>query len=130
MPAALEKPAASQINVRISAPLKEAGDAMLLKAGLSPTQAVRALWNLAAENADSPDVVARALFPDVAKAQMDGADAERRRRAKLIKDAPHIVERAFEHLGASSSFGVDSLSDDDLKEAAYAERFGESMGWM
>ena len=35
---------AAQINVRLDADLKRSGDAALSKAGMTPSQAVRALW--------------------------------------------------------------------------------------
>ena len=40
--------ASSQLNVRIDSDLKRAGDAVFTSIGLSPSQAVRALWELAA----------------------------------------------------------------------------------
>ena len=43
---------AAQINVRLDADLKRSGDAALSRAGLTPSQAVRALWQLAASLAD------------------------------------------------------------------------------
>lgn len=39
---------AAQINVRLDADLKRSGDAALSRAGMTPSQAVRALWQLAA----------------------------------------------------------------------------------
>ncbi len=43
-----------QINARISRPLKERGDAALERAGYSPSQAIRKLWDFAANNAHNP----------------------------------------------------------------------------
>ena len=37
---------AAQINVRLDADLKRSGDAALSRAGMTPSQAVRALWQL------------------------------------------------------------------------------------
>ena len=45
---------AAQINVRLDADLKRSGDAALSRAGMTPSQAVRALWQLAASLADRP----------------------------------------------------------------------------
>ena len=47
---------AAQINVRLDADLKRSGDAALSRAGMTPSQAVRALWQLAASLADRPGV--------------------------------------------------------------------------
>ena len=46
--------ASAQINVRLDANLKRTGDAALSSAGMTPSQAVRALWQLAASLADRP----------------------------------------------------------------------------
>ena len=47
--------ASSQLNVRIDSDLKRAGDAVFTSIGLSPSQAVRALWELAANHKDEPE---------------------------------------------------------------------------
>ena len=47
MPPSVTPTANSQMNVRIDRALKERGDAALLAAGFSPTEAIRALWHLA-----------------------------------------------------------------------------------
>lgn len=44
----------SQVNVRIDANMKTAGDAALAAAGITPTQAVRMLWSLAVCYQDGP----------------------------------------------------------------------------
>lgn len=129
MPAVLEKPADTQINVRIAHSLKEAGDTVLRQAGLSPTQAVRALWELAARNADSPEAVTHALFPEAAQLKEKGEEEAKSRRARLISQGPRISRQVFEELGISLSYEADSPSYDDLKEEVLAERYGESMGW-
>ena len=55
--------ASSQLNVRIDSDLKRAGDAVFTSIGLSPSQAVRALWELAANHKDEPERLRAALFP-------------------------------------------------------------------
>ena len=54
---------AAQINVRLDADLKRSGDAALSKAGMTPSQAVRALWQLAA----SPLLCGRVPSPRTAR---------------------------------------------------------------
>ena len=54
-------PTMAQINVRIDRTLKEAGDAALAEAGISPSQVVRGLWGKLAERGTSLDEVMGAL---------------------------------------------------------------------
>ncbi len=56
---------AAQINVRLDADLKRSGDAALSRAGMTPSQAVRALWQLAASLADRPGALEDILLPVV-----------------------------------------------------------------
>ncbi|MEE0706917.1 MAG: hypothetical protein UCH28_11125 [Adlercreutzia sp.] len=45
------------INVRLSPTLKERGDSVLKKNGISTTQAIRALWGVMARTHEVPDFV-------------------------------------------------------------------------
>ena len=60
---------AAQINVRLDADLKRSGDAALSRAGMTPSQAVRALWQLAASLADRPGALEDILLPSRARAE-------------------------------------------------------------
>jgi RHH-type rel operon transcriptional repressor/antitoxin RelB len=121
--------AMAQVNARISSDLKARGDAALQAAGLSPTQAVRALWELAVRYAETPQALTRALFPDQA-AQQDAEQAmleEQRRRA--VAEGPSIVERAYRDADLPWPSNEAVLSYDELRDVAYEERYGDSMGW-
>lgn len=48
-------PASAQMNVRINAALKEQGDAVLARNGITPSQAVRSLWAYLATHGDLPE---------------------------------------------------------------------------
>lgn len=50
--------AAVQLNIRIDPELKRRGDAVFARAGLTPSQAVRALWQAAADTQQVPACVA------------------------------------------------------------------------
>ncbi|MBR2834829.1 MAG: hypothetical protein IKE43_03830 [Coriobacteriales bacterium] len=50
-----------QMNVRIDSSLKYRGDAVLAKAGYSPSAAVRAVWQFAADNERNPAYVGNVL---------------------------------------------------------------------
>lgn len=122
--------ATAQINARLNPALKQRGDEALSGAGLSPSQAIRALWELAARNTDNPEAIQRALFPEKAEAQEADLSAAQCRRAEAIGKGAHVVEDAYRAMGVvlapSSTAG---LSYDELQDLAYQERYGELMGW-
>lgn len=122
--------ATAQINVRLNPALKQRGDEGLSGAGLSSSQAIRALWELAARNADNPKAIQRALFPERAEAQEADLSAAQRCRTEAIGKGARVVEDAYRAMGVilapSSTTG---LSYDELRDLAYQERCGELMGW-
>lgn len=121
--------ATAQINARISPDLKARGDAALLDAGFSPTQAIRALWDFAAGHADNPHAIARVLLPEQASAEDEEALAQRTLRAKAIARGSSLVREGYMGAGLEWPPEACELGYDDLKELAYAERYGEEMGW-
>ena len=131
--AVMERTANAQINARIPAELKSRGDAGLARAGLTPTQAVRALWDLAANNVDKPEVLERTLFPEQVASSDARARSVRERRASAIAKGPSIVRAAYEANGFSWMSAADSHAADkafdELLDQAYEERYGQMMGW-
>ena len=77
---------AAQINVRLDADLKRRGDAALSMAGMTPSQAVRALWQLAASLADRPGALQDILSPGRAR-------AEQREREKAAKHKLELIDQ-------------------------------------
>lgn len=65
-------PAQATINVRINGALKERGDSVLRKNGVSTTQAIRGLWEQLAQTHQLPD------FLQVG----EGAEAEREKQRR------------------------------------------------
>ena len=90
-----QKPRQAQVNARIDAELKEAGDAALAAAGLTPTQAVRMLWSLAVRYQDEPERLHEALDPDSAAPSADEM-AERRRKIEAVRRGASLMEKFFE----------------------------------
>lgn len=121
--------ATAQINARLNPALKQRGDEGLLGAGLSPSQAIRALWELAARNTDNPEAIQRALFPERAEAQEVELSAAQRCRSEAIGKGAHVVEDAYRAMGVNLSLSSTDLSFDELQDLAYQERYGELMGW-
>ena len=121
--------ATAQINARVNPALKQRGDEGLSGAGLSPSQAIRALWELAARNTDNPEAIQRALFPERAEVQEAELSAAQRRRAEAIGKGAHVVEDAYRTMGVVPASPSTDLSFDELQDLAYQERYGELMGW-
>lgn len=116
----------TQMNVRIDASLKTAGDEALSSIGFSPTQAVRALWERAAQRGEQLEAVKRFLN--------DGtAEASRNPKLDVLEAGWRIVPEGLAALGISeSSFTNDPLNELDasaLREAAHLER-ARQKGWL
>ncbi len=121
--------ATAQINVRLNPLLKQRGDEGLASAGLSASQAVRALWDMAARNAENPSVIQRSLFPERAAQEAADMDESQQARMAAIERGSHIVEDAYRTFDLSWPAGLPEPSFDELKAQAYAERYGNLMGW-
>lgn len=61
----------TQMNTRIDATLKEAGDAVLARLGYSPSAAVRGLWQFVVDHQDDAASVRKVIEPGVASALSD-----------------------------------------------------------
>lgn len=125
---ALARPRAdAQVNARMDSDLKRAGDAALAKAGWTPTQAVRALWSFAAKHADDPEKIASAFTSDGVAESVDVERAERiKQRRKLAARGPKLMEEAYRSVGMPWPPDSSPLSHEELKEAAFIDRFGEN----
>ncbi|MBS5450237.1 MAG: hypothetical protein KHY83_08145 [Coriobacteriia bacterium] len=127
--AAANASGAAQINVRIDAGLKRRGDAALAAAGLTPSRAVRALWELAESHAAEPESILRAIMPSKACAVEEERAARLRQREEAFARGPRVVEEAYRAAGLSWPAYEDAPSYEKLQERAYEERYGELMGW-
>ncbi len=116
----------TQINVRIDRSLKDAGDAALLDAGVTPSEAIRALWELAVRCKEAPGALRDLLFPKTAEEEDEAA----RRRAEAVACARagrSIVADARRAAGIPTEavLAVASIGDDELYGEALFERYGE-----
>lgn len=108
----------TQMNTRIDASLKEAGDAVLARMGYSPSAAVRGLWQFVVDHQDDVVSVREVLEPDAASSLTD----EAARKASAIADLRSLYVQTARELGISGS-GVANLPTwDDLREDWYDER--------
>ena len=113
----------AQINVRMSRSLKQSGDEALALIGLSPTQAIRALWEKASlRGKDLEDV--RALL----RGGGEGVGHEQSRADDVLIEGWTIVERVFAEHGIDYG-GLerpdDMPGDAQLLEEALLDRMAE-----
>lgn len=108
----------TQMNTRIDAALKEAGDAVLARLGYSPSAAVRGLWQFVVDHQDDATSVREVIEPGAAGALSD----EAARKASAIAGLRSLYAQTTYELGISGYHSVDLPSWDDLREDWYDER--------
>lgn len=118
-------PAQAQINARIDRGVKQAGDEALARAGFTPSQAIRALWNLAARFSAEPDRIVQALDPDAHLASESAAEECERKRA-LAREGANIVGtyRAERGLGRGDA-QLANLPYREYRDALMSEHYAE-----
>lgn len=122
--------AVTQMNVRMGAELKRAGDASLAQAGYTPTQAVHALWSFAARHAGQPSTVSEALsFGEPPDADRREATA---RKLAAVERGARSMERFLISLGATPetmrSLPIDDRPYEQLRDEAFGELLSEGKG--
>lgn len=113
-----------QMNTRISRSLKERGDAALERAGYTPSQAVRKLWDYAAKNAHNPRAIQN-LFDAEDEAEKREAEEERARRREITIRGANIVADAYERHGIKPSDWTMNASYEEMRDYALLERLRE-----
>ena len=108
----------TQMNTRIDAALKEAGDAVLARLGYSPSAAVRGLWRFVVDHQEDAASVRKVIEPGAASALSD----EAARKASAITSLRSLYAQTARELGISGNDGADIPSWDDLREDWYDER--------
>lgn len=120
MPATSAVPTArqTQMNTRIDAELKAAGDAALAHLGYTPSAAVRGLWRFVVDHQDDAAAVREVIEPDAASAFSDEAV----RKAAAISGLRSLYEQTACELGIPSKAEAGLPSWDDIREGWYDER--------
>lgn len=108
----------TQMNTRIDAALKEAGDAVLSRLGYSPSAAVRGFWQFVVDHQDDANTVRGVIEPDAAVALSD----EAARKISVIAGLRSLYAQTTRELGVSGRDRVDLTSWEDLREDWYEER--------
>ena len=108
----------TQMNTRIDAELKVAGDAALAHLGYTPSAAVRGLWRFVVDHQDDAAAVREVIEPDAASALSDEAS----RKAAAIAGLRSLYEQTACELGISGKDEAELPSWDGLREDWYDER--------
>ena len=111
----------AQLNVRMDKALKEAGDAALSSIGLSPSDAVRALWHKAALRGESLETLGAWLKGESSEAS-EGKGLE---WEDPFEEGRNLVLSKLEQMGVTDFTTPVSASDDELYEMAMTERMAE-----
>ena len=109
----------TQMNVRIDAERKAGGDAVLAKFGLTPTYAVRTLWDYLAERKALPDFM---TADHNAKSSAGNAGAAT--FAALAEEGAGMAARLAQQAGIACEL-LQGITYEELRDAAYEERFDE-----
>lgn len=109
-----------QLNARMSRSLKEAGDEALALIGLSPTQAIRALWEKAARRGEDLEEVASLLCE---RGEPQARDASRPDEALLASWT--LVEDILASHGMYYAPSGDEPNDKEMLEQARYEHLVE-----
>ena len=110
----------AQINVRIERPSKEAGDEALARAGLTPSQVVRELWQNLADQESPEDAVAQT--------EQRVRDATTAVEPSPIEERLFALDRMYSRFacfGETWGLDVSSLPDDsqdDLRASVRSEK--------
>ncbi|MBQ9007113.1 MAG: hypothetical protein IJ092_12205 [Atopobiaceae bacterium] len=118
--------AQGQVNVRMNAAVKDAGDEALAEVGLSPSEVVRALWEAVGARGEKREQVLAAL--GITQADV----ARKERRAKRQELVSRMAER-YGSLGGTN--GVDpaalpALDDEAWDELAWEDYIEHRAGAM
>ena len=97
-----------QLNTRIDPTLKERGDAVFERAGLTSSQVVRAVWEYAARTQTVPECV------------LERKDEEREARLKAIEEGAGMLRRMAEEMGIH-------LSDEPIDYKALRDEMYDDM---
>lgn len=119
-----------QMNTRIDALLKERGDKVLMKAGLTPTKAVRGLWELAVRHEEEPELLAEvlsgaSLLPPKAEGSASPGVTD---RLAALHEGWDIVRNSGLSARAVEFCLSDATPLEELRERAARERLGHAAG--
>ena len=108
----------TQMNVRLDSQLKEAGDAVLASLGMTPSQAVRELWQYLTENGHMP----------IAKRNNDEVlpdDIRSKASSSHVSEGAALISNYYERFSISRLSPDEVFDYDELYDQMMSERFSD-----
>lgn len=116
----------TQMNVRLSSDIKAAGDRALASVGVTPTQAVRSLWEHLAAAVRNPRDIERLLSFGDEHASAPEPSASSLQRHDLAVAGAMQFSKTLAEMGVDPTFGVSGdFTDEELLESALMDRLDE-----
>lgn len=106
----------AQMNVRLDSQLKEAGDAVLASLGMTPSQAVRELWQYVTENGHMP----------IAKRNNDEVlpdDIRSKASSSHVSEGAALISNYYERFSIPRLSPDEVFDYDELYDQMMSERF-------
>lgn len=118
-----------QMNTRIDAKVKAAGDTVFESIGYTSTRVVRAIWGYAVRCANKPEEIESMLRH--AEGLDSAEEQERAKKARLAEQGPHIFEEflAEQGLAQMPQFDERKGTAAELREQVAVERALQK-GWI
>lgn len=108
---------ATQMNVRIDAALKRAGDAALAERGSTPSQAVRAMWEYLALHGTLPAAIEHLIE----ERALEDAQKERSAQRTTLDEGTMLISGFFQRTGIEEPADF-SPSYEDIRAWAASEQ--------
>lgn len=108
----------AQMNVRLDSQLKEAGDAVLASLGMTPSQAVRELWQYLTENGHMP----------IAKRNNDEAlpdDIRSKASSSHVSEGAALISNYYERFSIPRLSPDEVFDYDELYDQMMSEKFSD-----
>lgn len=107
-----------QMNVRIDRQLKEAGDAVLAHLGMTPSQAVRELWQYLTENGHMP-----VTKKDNGEVLSD--DIRSKASPSHVSEGAALISNFYERFSIQRPGSDEAFDYDELYDQMMSERFSD-----
>lgn len=112
-----------QMNIRIGGQLKQAGDDVLSRLGLTPSAAVRGLWEFLVAHQESPEAIRAVVEP----ASMQSESDERQEKLRAIQHVRSQYAQLARSLGIEGASPGAEPAWDELRDAMYDARIEGSL---
>lgn len=103
--------AMTQLNTRIDSEVKRRGDAVFARAGLTPSQVVRAVWQYAADTQEVPDIV------------LPRNDPNEQRRIEAVSRGATVVA----HMARDMGFDLTGIEPEPFDYKTYRDQMYDEM---